>query len=439
MASRPTTPRARTLIVSLLLAGLLPRLAAILTVGDVPEPHGDEHYYVSAAQALARGEGHPGSVRPPGFPLFLAAVLKLTGGGLTALRIAQIPLALLAMVIVFDLVDRRFGPRPALVSALLVAWSPDLVHYTHFLWSETLLAALLLLAVWALDRHDREPSLRWVVVAALALGAAALTREMAVFLLPAAVVWLVLGQSGPRRRSAAVVLSLVTVACVVPWTLRNYRLHGRFVLISTNRWYPIAEGNLLAEGDPVLATERVRELRRRYLGNPDEISREAAARDIARQAIREAQPWWIARKAVLTACLVFAPSRSQLGRFLEQGWIRPRWQPAAAKLRRLEAPVYGAAMLVSLTALWLVPDPRLKWLAVSFLLVFLAVYLVGNAAHRFRVPLLPLLGLYAGPLLCGRGVTSAPRVAGAALTLAAFLAVVVADQAGRPIVLLNQY
>jgi hypothetical protein len=108
-------------------------------------------------------------------------------------------------------------------------------------------------------------------------------------------------------------------------------------------------------------------------------------------------------------------------------------------LLRLEAPLYGAAMLVSLTALWLVPDARLKWLAVSFLLVFLAVYLVGNAAHRFRVPLLPLLALYAGPLLCGRGVTSAPRVWGAVLTAAAFLAVVAADLAGRPVVLLNQY
>jgi hypothetical protein len=262
---------------------------------------------------------------------------------------------------------------------------------------------------------------------------------MALYLLPAALVWLVVGAPGHRTGSAALVFFLVALACVVPWTLRNYSLHGRFVLISTNRWYPIAEGNLLAGGDPVAATQRVRDLRRRYLGDPDEIAREAAARDIARQAIRDAQPWWIARKAVMTACLVFAPSRSQLGRFLEQGWIRPRWRPAAAKLLRLEAPLYGAAMLVSLTALWLVPDARLKWLAVSFLLVFLAVYLVGNAAHRFRVPLLPLLALYAGPLLCGRGVTSAPRVWGAVLTAAAFLAVVAADLAGRPVVLLNQY
>jgi hypothetical protein len=276
-------------------------------------------------------------------------------------------------------------------------------------------------------------------VAGVALAVAALTREMALYVVPAAALWLARGAGGREGRRGAFVLSFVVIACILPWTLRNYRLHGRFVLISTNRWYPVAEGNLIAGPDPVEGAQRVRELRRRYYGNPNEISREAEARDIALRAIREQQPWWVFRKALVNTCLVFAPSRSQLARFLDQGWLQPRWRPVATKLLGLEAALYCATMLVGVAALWLVPDARLKWLSVSFLLVFLTVYMAGNAAHRFRVPMLPLLSLYTGPLLCGRGIASPARLLGAFLSVGAFLAVIVADLAGHPVVLLNQY
>jgi hypothetical protein len=295
-----------------------------------------------------------------------------------------------------------------------------------------------LAVAWALDRHERAGRWPWLVLAGLALGAAALTREMALYLLLPASYWLWRGAT-PRPGRAAAVLALVAAACVLPWTLRNYRLHGRLVLVSTNRWYPIAEGNLITGGDPAEAARSVRTLRQGYYANPDEASREAEARRVALGAIRAQQPVWIVRKVLVNTCLLFAPSRSQLARFLDRGWLEPRWQGLAARLAAFEAVLYVMSMVVGLTALWLVPDARLKWLLVSFVAVFLAVYVAANAAHRFRVPLLPLLTLYSGPLLCGHAAASRPRLLRAGLTVAAFLAVVVADWLGMPVVLVRAY
>jgi hypothetical protein len=82
---------------------------------------------------------------------------------------------------------------------------------------------------------------------------------------------------------------------------------------------------------------------------------------------------------------------------------------------------------LGLVALWLVPGGRLKLLVVALLLFHWAVYVVANATNRFRVPLLPFLALYAGPLLVGhgRGARVATwRIAGAVASVATFALVV---------------
>jgi 4-amino-4-deoxy-L-arabinose transferase-like glycosyltransferase len=113
-------------------------------------------------------------------------VTLLAGADLCTLRLAQLVPSLLSVAIVFDLVARRYGIRAGFVSAILTALVPDLVHATLFLWAECLLAALLLAAVWLAERaRDAERvTSPWIAAAALALAAAALTREMALYLTP---------------------------------------------------------------------------------------------------------------------------------------------------------------------------------------------------------------------------------------------------------------
>jgi 4-amino-4-deoxy-L-arabinose transferase-like glycosyltransferase len=431
-AVRPGPGPTLTLVL-LLAAGL--RCGATFTVGDSPALVGDENDYVSAALSLAQGQGYPGSVRPPGFPFVLSVAFRLGGEHLRTARIAQMIVSLLGIAVVFDLVRRAFGARPALVSALVCACHPTLVHYSHFLWAETLYTTLLLAAFWSLQRLDQGGHEAWTAAAGGLLGLAGLTREMALYFVPLALLWLWL-LPGVARGARARRLALFALTCavvVLPWTARNLARHGRFVLVSTTRWLPVAQGNLLPEGDWLYGPISDPHFVARYLAIPDEFERERLARDVAERAVAQQQPLWILRKVVRNTYLLFRPV-SQLSRFLREGRLRTAAVPLARRLVVVEWVGYVALTALGLSAVWLVPHARMKWLIAGYLVFSWALFVLANANHRFRVPLLPLLAVYSGPLLCGRIAPPADRrwrVAGAAACLTVFAAVLAAE-AGRP-------
>jgi len=422
----------------LLVAAAL-RAAAALTIGDVTELHGDEGYYMRGARSLAAGDGYPGSLRPPGYPAFLAGALVLGGGSLRAARVAQIGVALLGIAALFALVRRRFGSRAAVLSALLCALHPTLVFYSHVFWSETLVATLLLVAFVCLDRFDIEGRGRWLVGAGAALGAAVLVRDMLLFFVPVVAAWTLVAAGGAARapgRSVAwplalgraLLLILPVLVVLVPWAARNHAVHGRLFLLSTNSWYPLAVGNLVPRDRVLGMSDENRRFVRAYDHTPGgELARAAFARDSALRAIAERQPGWIARKLVRNTYYLFSTT-TQLKRFVKEDWLAAGWRDAGRRLAAGETIFYVAQMTLGIVGLWLVPGGRTKLLVVALILFHWAVYVIANAANRFRVPLLPFFMLYAGPLCVG-GLGGARldrwRLAGAATSVATFAAVVV--------------
>src|SRR5690349_9001118 len=153
-----------------LILALVLRMSSALTLGDVERLHGDEGYYVRAARSLVAGNGYPGALRPPGYPAFVAATLAAGDGSLRAARFAQIGVALLGIALLAAVVAQRFGSRAAVLSALLVALDPTLIFYSHLFWSETVVATLLVSAVFCLDRWERTRRDRWLVATGVVLG-----------------------------------------------------------------------------------------------------------------------------------------------------------------------------------------------------------------------------------------------------------------------------
>lgn len=408
------------------------RVAAILTVGSSPRLHGDEGDYVEAALSLARGQGYPGAVRAPGHPALLAAVFGVFGESLLAARLAQVPLALATVAMVFDLVRPRWGARAAAISAAVVALHPTLVSYTHFLWSETLVSTLLVACVWTLDRFARSGREGWLAACGVATGLLVLSREMFAPLAFAAWAWAAAGADPWSRLRRGSLLLAPVVLLVLPWTLRNHALLGRWVAVSTTRWMPMAQGNLLPPDGSWLRPTNGADFLDRYRAMPGEVEREAFARGVALDAIRSAQPGWIAKKIARTNYLLFLPW-SQLGRYASRGWIPPPWGAFGWPIFALEMTFYLVATALGLVALWWVPPRGLGPLVVAPILLQLAIYVLANANHRFRVPMLPLLAVFVGPLLTGAraGDHRALRIAGTFVCLLA-LAWPAATWATRP-------
>ena len=94
--------------------------------------------------------------------------------------------------------------------------------------------------------------------AGLTAGLAMLVRPAMLVFLPLAALWLI----AHRRPALAAVLVVTSLAAIAPWTVRNIRVYGTFVLIASEGgvtfWtgnHPLArgEGDLAANPDIKLA------------------------------------------------------------------------------------------------------------------------------------------------------------------------------------------
>jgi hypothetical protein len=200
--------RDSTFLVVLMAGAFAVRLGAVAALRDVgtgPARTGsaDDVEFNNLALRVAGGEGYvgdeglPTSFRAPGWPLFLAAV---------------------------------YLPH---------------VYFSTLYLSESLFVVCLALAAWLFIVALRRDSAGLLTLAGLALGWATLTRPFALLLWPVLLAVLVLDR---RRRGRPLVVPALALtasfaACLLPWTIRNHQVHGRFVLVATNGGSTFYGGN----------------------------------------------------------------------------------------------------------------------------------------------------------------------------------------------------
>jgi 4-amino-4-deoxy-L-arabinose transferase-like glycosyltransferase len=188
--------------------------------------------------------GGPSAFRPPGYPLFLAAVYATVGEEAPSIaRLVQALLGTLAVALTGLIAARIWGRRVGMLALGIAACAPSVVVMSTSLISEALFVPLVLAAVAAaLEARRSSRPLRWAIVTGGLIGAAELTRTNAVVLLPplAFAVWTARRGGGVRALllpSAVVAAAVLTVA---PWTVRNWLVFHAFVPVSTEVGYTLA-------------------------------------------------------------------------------------------------------------------------------------------------------------------------------------------------------
>jgi hypothetical protein len=247
-------------------------IAAILRVGALAvtrdaEPVKDEKTYLQRGEALLDGEGYvgsyqswfrhhevvnmadlpqyPGAFQPPGYPTFVALMMAISDRSVLAVKLGQVVLSTLTVLLVYLLGRAWLGAGRGLLAAALCAVYPNLIAFSHLLWSETLYIIVFLIPVYLLTRSRALPGRTACIVAGVFLGLAALTRGSMVYFLPPVLGWFALVHRQDLRPALGRCgLILATVALLVaPWTIRNYSVHDGFVLIDTNGPYNLWRGN----------------------------------------------------------------------------------------------------------------------------------------------------------------------------------------------------
>lgn len=263
------SPRLGWPLTLILLVAILVRLPVALYMGDrvtvLPGIH-DQISYDALALSLLAGRGYsftenwypftPANTPTAHwsfiYPLYLAGVYSLFGYHPLAARLLQAILGGVLMCLLAYRIGRRVADESTgLAGAALAAGYGYFIYYSPALMTETFFIVLVLLSLsLSLGLAGTPSPVRWVGMG-LALGMAALLRQTALILVPVLLLWLawrLSGQAVPRWHFALPVVVIVVV--VMPWTLRNYRVYGRFLLLNSNAGYA-----LFASNHPRLGTD----------------------------------------------------------------------------------------------------------------------------------------------------------------------------------------
>jgi len=263
------------MVPALVVAGFLVRWALVLHKGTGFH-FADTAEYDEAARAILHGHAPPASLpRAPLYPAFMAAVYALFGpGNFPAVRYVQLGVGAAIVALTGSLARRVAGARAGALAAFAAAFAPTLVYTSTMLYPNALYTMLLLLATIAAHALTGAPRVRAAVGFGAALALTWLTDQVGAIPALALLGWVIVcGRGTIRRRSAMLVVTLLTIAAIAaPWLVSRrasgpgvpiflakaqYVLQvarhdenligGHFVHDTTSwaRWHPLPLGALL--------------------------------------------------------------------------------------------------------------------------------------------------------------------------------------------------
>jgi len=192
----------------------------------------------------------PTAWEPPLYPFLIAGVFKLFGTYSRASAVVLLSLnsifSALTCIPLFFIANKCFDQRVAVWTAWTWALLPSVIFWsTRWVWETSLAALLLAVIFWlTLAMVDQDGMRPWLQFGLL-WGIAALTNTALLSFLPVSGLWIWYRRArlGKRSLGGVVLASLIFVACITPWLVRNYRAFGQFVFIRSNFGAELRLGN----------------------------------------------------------------------------------------------------------------------------------------------------------------------------------------------------
>ena len=220
------------------LAALLLRTAWGLFVPVVPIS--DSSAYDVFAQNIASGHGFcfvPGQLTAfwaVGTAAIYSVFFSVFGHHYFPIVLFNIALGVGTVVIAMSLARTWFGDLTAVLTGWLLALWPLLIQFTTILASEILFNFCMLAVFWLANMTGWKYLPRSFCTG-IALAAASYIRPVGLLIAPFAFLREALIEKQMFRAITSCALScLIMLALILPWSLRNQEVFGKFALISTN-------------------------------------------------------------------------------------------------------------------------------------------------------------------------------------------------------------
>lgn len=372
-------------------------------------PFGSETGAIAASIAAGRGfssplrfvQTGPTAWLAPIYPYLLAGVFKLFGTYTSAssLVIHTINCAFSAFTAwpLAAIGTMAFGKKTGRAAAWLWTILPTSVFYSIFWIWDTALAglwmALLVLATLKLRESGRLGA--WIGYGAL-WGIGALINPSLLGVLPFLALWAIWPQASARAAKLAAASALIFLACLTPWTIRNYVVFHKLIPLRSNFGLELLLGMRADVPDGVRSPIHPND-------NLQEALKYSRMGEIPYMEDKQRQALAMIRESPMGAAILFM-------RRLEENWLDlwdspyDLWLAATLteKLQMLGNFLFSAlCWLGALVALHARKDAALPLATV--LLAYPLVFYVTHASLRYRQPMdgimLVLAAYAAGQLL----------------------------------------
>jgi 4-amino-4-deoxy-L-arabinose transferase-like glycosyltransferase len=438
-------------VVALAILALTLRLVYVWQVGGlslINPVELDPAFYYEWARAIAAGDwlGKDPFVQSPLYAYLLATLLLVVGENIVRILIAQSLIGCGTVLLVYLAGRRLFGHAHGLLAGCALALYAPFIFYEGMVMKTFLAPFLTVLLVLLFDRaRDAAAPLgegraaRWFVITGAVYGLATLDRDNFILLAPVlAGLALVLGGGLCRRGfQMAGAFTLGTILFIAPVTLRNWAVSHEFVLLTTGGGEVFFIGNNEYANGLYVPPPFVR---------PDPLYEHAdfvaRASEITGQPLSPMQSSWFwfreGMKFIVDQPLAwirllglkmlhfwnhfelpdnlnyevmqqFSPLLAGLNaRFPPAGILTPaipfggRWIPSPIHLFL----TFGTLAPLGLAGIVLTRERWRRLLPIYVLLFgYVATVLLFFNFSRFRVPVVPILALFAAPTLFALGRT----------------------------------
>lgn len=416
--------------VYLLLGALAVRLLYLSQYANSPffwVPALDGLYHDLHARAIAAGQPEQHAFfRAPLYYYFLAGVYKVFGHSFWAARLIQALIGSASCVLLYQLGLRVFRPTIALIAGVMMALYGPLVFFDGELHTPVLEVFLDLAVLLLLLRAREGGPLGWWLLAGGVLGLSAITRPNILVAVPLVVAWIVLWRRSqiqtprsdapaatplaPRAlphsapRLAGVFLVGVVLAPGLV-TLRNYRVSGDPVFIASQGGINMFLGNRPGADGFTPSTPARYRFESEYEDSVALYGQRAAEDALGRKLkASESQSYWMGRvrafwveQPVAAAQLTWRKAvllwtQREIRNNQAFDFIRAEFAPAL-----WACPIgFWLAGPLGVLGIFLAWRSHLQSRLVALLVpVYMASFVLFFVADRYRLPVVPLLLLFA--------------------------------------------
>lgn len=192
----------------------------------------------------------PSAVMAPGYVFFLAGVFSIFGvysvTSAMLVIIIQSLLGAFTCVLFYFIGYRIDGAYTGRIASIMLALYPPAVYFSA-VRIVTAVSAVFLLAgiVYLVFRLIDDRRVVFSSCAGVLMGLAALIEPTIITFYPFMLGWLFFRYGGPRKEcfKHIVVMSGIVIVCVIPWTIRNYLVFNKLVLIKSPLGMNLLYGN----------------------------------------------------------------------------------------------------------------------------------------------------------------------------------------------------